>query len=67
MKNQVTFYLHSVVSDSVPMHRYKYVVSPERIYGGMLPNGSWNGLMGVLLNEVSDAKAVIKLNLSSIT
>ncbi|XP_063884886.1 probable glutamate receptor [Scylla paramamosain] len=30
---------------------YKYTVSPERIYGGMLPNGSWTGLMGMLLGE----------------
>ncbi|KAK8384859.1 hypothetical protein O3P69_014427 [Scylla paramamosain] len=34
---------------------YKYTVSPERIYGGMLPNGSWTGLMGMLLGEDAES------------
>ncbi|XP_045123996.1 uncharacterized protein LOC123511953 [Portunus trituberculatus] len=30
---------------------YRYVLSPERTFGSMLPNGSWTGMMGMVVRE----------------
>ncbi|KAK8384814.1 hypothetical protein O3P69_014397 [Scylla paramamosain] len=34
----------------------KYVLSPERTFGTKLPDGSWTGMMGMVVREVSEAK-----------
>ncbi|XP_050714184.1 glutamate receptor ionotropic, delta-2-like isoform X2 [Eriocheir sinensis] len=33
---------------------FRYVVSPERTYGSRLPNGSWTGLLGLVVREEAD-------------
>lgn len=53
--------------DYVPLHRYTYKVSPERIYGAMLPNGSWTGLMGMMLSEVRENEVVDVTDVPSMT
>ncbi|XP_063884804.1 uncharacterized protein LOC135113493 [Scylla paramamosain] len=30
---------------------YRYVLSPERTFGSRLPNGSWTGMMGMVVRE----------------
>ncbi|KAK8384964.1 hypothetical protein O3P69_014496 [Scylla paramamosain] len=34
--------------------RYRYVVSRERTFGTKLPDGSWTGMMGMLVREEAD-------------
>lgn len=34
--------------------RFRYVLSPERTFGAKLPDGSWTGMMGMIVREVSE-------------
>lgn len=34
--------------------RFRYVVSADRTFGTKLPDGSWTGLLGMVVREVSD-------------
>ena len=45
---------HSLVSKSNIYFRYRYVVSPDGTFGTRLPDGSWTGLMGMVVREVSN-------------
>lgn len=44
--------MHKQNETLFPTHRYRYVVSPERTFGTKLPDGSWTGMMGMVVREV---------------
>ena len=62
------FSLHSLFSSvyllfhgvkvHLPIHRHRYMVSPERTFGSQLPDGSWTGMMGMVVREVSKPRAL---------
>lgn len=41
------------------MSRYRYVVSKDRTFGTKLPDGSWTGMMGMVVREVRKTKGFV--------
>ncbi|XP_063884797.1 uncharacterized protein LOC135113487 [Scylla paramamosain] len=49
----LTGFLNNFVTYFAKAMNFKYVLSPERTFGTKLPNGSWTGMMGMVVREVS--------------